>query len=489
MRHLGYGLFCRLLTILPLALVAASCSGTLAGGLAEGSANSATSPNREVRGWVTTADGARLFAPLEVTSILPPAGQSVDVVVDTAGRFQPFSGYGASITDATAWLLRHRMDDAARSQLLQELFSEGGDLSLDLTRITIGASDFSQSRYTYADKVGQAKADIGPARVDLIPTLQEIRAINPGLTVVASPWSAPAWMKTSNSLIKGRLDPAHYGDFAQYLVSYALEMKQAGVPIDMLTIQNEPHFEPEDYPGMRVAPSERASFVGGHLGPLMERDLPNTRLLDWDHNWNEPESPLAVLADNVASPFIDGVAWHCYAGDVSAQSLVHDRFPDKETWFTECSAGDWSGEWSAAFQWSAKMLVIGAPRNWARGVVMWNLALDQDNGPHLGGCGNCRGLITIDARDGTITREPEYYAFAHGSRFLPRNAVRIESTSRLQGIETVAFLGKDDGVVELIVYNGSGEDRAISISGNGRTFKADLPGGSLATFVIQALTH
>ncbi len=469
-----------------LSLVLAACSGAPGSGPIATPSASPLPGVRAIPAWLTTADGSSRLVPFEASEISLGSGQGADVVVDTSVRLQPFAGYGAAITDATAWLLTHDVDAASRAQLLQELFGQGGALGLDITRITIGASDFSRSHYTYADTPGVPDADIAPARAELIPSLLEIRSINPGLTVIASPWSAPAWMKTSGSLIKGRLDPAHHADFARYLVSYAREMQAAGVPVDLLTIQNEPHFEPEDYPGMRVEPAQRAAFVADHLGPVIDREIPQTRLLDWDHNWNEPESPLAVLADAGAAPFVDGVAWHCYAGDVSAQTLVHDRFPDLETWFTECSAGDWSGSWTEAFQWSARNLVIGAPRNWARGVVMWNLALDQDNGPHLGGCGTCRGLITIDTQTGAISREPEYYAFAHGSRFLPADPVRVGSTTAASSIDAVAFLGRQDGVLTLVVFNGKPGAQGLTMSIDGRAYRAQMPSGAVATFVIAA---
>lgn len=456
-----------------------------------------------INGWMTSADGSQRLADMSGLAVQEnDFALAPDIVIDPARRFQPIAGFGAAITDASAFLIQTRMDEATRTAFLEEMFDlrtgqrtrarMGLGLGLSVTRITIGASDFSQSHYTYADTPGQARADIGSARAQLIPTLVAMRAINPQLQIIASPWSAPAWMKDTGSLIKGRLRPDRYRDFARYLVSYGRAMRKAGVPIDLLTIQNEPHFEPADYPGMRVDPQERAAFIADELGPMMRKRLPGVGLLDWDHNWDEPESPLAVLADARARPFVDGVAWHCYGGDVSAQSLVHEQHPDKETWFTECSSGGWSPDWDVAFAWTVSKLVIGTTRNWARGVVMWNLVLDESGGPHLGGCGNCRGLVTIDTATGRITREPEYYAFAHASRFLEPGAVRIASDGADNDIEHVAFQQASSGQqgssgeIVLIVRNSSKIARKLRIAQAGRLVIAELPAGAVATLVWDA---
>jgi glucosylceramidase len=258
-------------------------------------------------------------------------------------------------------------------------------------------------------------------------------------------------------------------------------MKRAGVPINLLTIQNEPHFEPGDYPGMRMEPGERAAFIRGHLGPLMLSEIPQVKLLDWDHNWDQPDSPIAVLSDAKAARYIHGVAWHCYAGNVAAQSVVRDRFPDKETWFTECASGNWRKEWDKSFAWAVQTLIIGSTRNWAKGVVMWNLALDENHGPHLGGCGDCRGLVTIHSKTGAITREPEYYAFAHASKFVRAGAIRIASDSKDKDIETVAFQHGKGGEIVLIVRNGSPVERTVTFGTSSKSYKATLPGGAVAT--------
>jgi glucosylceramidase len=218
-------------------------------------------------------------------------------------------------------------------------------VSLSFLRLPIGASDFSREHYSLADlpagQTGLQSFSMSKAAPQIAATLAA-RKYNSDLLLMASPWSAPAWMKSNDSLITGRLAPTHYADFAAYFDRYLSEMRRFGLPVSYVSVQNEPHFEPADYPGMRVDPASRAAFIGGYLGPLLARRHPGTAILDWDHNWDEAASPLAVLADPAARRYIAGVAWHCYAGGVTAQSRIQDAYPDKDVFFTECSGGAWA---------------------------------------------------------------------------------------------------------------------------------------------------
>lgn len=231
---------------------------------------------------------------------------------------------------------------------------------------------------------------------------------------------------------------------------------------------------------MRMDPAARAKFVGQYLGPLFARSGIRTRILDWDHNWDEPASPLAVLTDSVARRYVSGVAWHCYAGDVSAQGRVHDAYPGKDAFFTECSGGDWAPKFADNLVWMVRHLIIGSTRNWARGVLMWNLALDENHGPHTGGCGNCRGVVTISSRDGTVSRNEEYYALAHASRFVHPGAHRIASTS-LAAPDNVAFRNEDGSKV-LIVLNADSTATNFAVHDGGRAFRYTLPPAAVVTF-------
>jgi glucosylceramidase len=422
----------------------------------------------------------------------------IDVDADSA--HQAIVGFGAALTDASAWLLHIALGDSARTALLAELFGRDSTagrpgIGLSFVRVTIGASDFSRSHYSLDDlPAGSppgarddalAHYSFAPMREHVLPLLQRARALNPALTVMATPWSAPAWMKSTHSLVQGTLRLDAYPAFAAYLQRVVSDFESAGVPVALLSVQNEPHFEPADYPGMRLPPAVRAEFLAHHLGPLLASRNPGTRVLDWDHNWDQPDSPLAVLGDSAARPFVAGVAWHCYGGDVSAQSKVHDAYPEKDAYFTECAGGEWAPNWGDNLRWNTRTLVIGTTRNWARGVALWNLALDERHGPHAGGCNDCRGVLTIDTRTGGVTRNPEYYALAHASRFVRVGARRIASTSPVGDVESVAFRNADDGSRVLVVVNLAKASRVLEVREVGRderTFRAELPAGAVATF-------
>jgi glucosylceramidase len=470
---------------LGLFLAACSSAGTSKPGPAQGSAQGPI-----VHSWVTTGDQSQRLSAQPGRQFGTAALQPLRIEVDTARRYQVMAGFGASITDATAWLMQNRMSGPQREALLQELFSrEGKGIGLDFTRLTIGASDFSRSHYSLNDlppgqtDMALSRFSLDANRADVLPVVKRALALNPRLNVMASPWSAPGWMKTSGSLVKGTLKPGMEDVFSRYMVRYVEAMAAEGVPIFALTLQNEPHFEPDNYPGMRLDPPQRARLIGQHLGPMLAQRGLKVQLFDWDHNWDEPQSPLAVLADPAARPFVAGVAWHCYAGDVKAQGQVHDAFPDKDVWFTECSGGEWNTRWSESLPWMVRNLIIGSTRGWARGVLMWNLALDEDHGPHLGGCNDCRGVVTINSRTGGVTRNLEYYALAHASKFVRQGARRVESTAAVDTLETVAFQNADDGSVVLIVCNSGPAERAASIVQGGQSVRVVFPRESIATLV------
>jgi len=435
--------------------------------------------------WLTTADETQKLAPQPGPQASGPAKGDEAITIDTSKRFQKMQGFGAAMTDASAQLFSQLPEDK-RKAIMTELFGRGSDgLGLSFTRLTVGASDFSPTHYSFDDSPGNAPDpelkhfSIDPARKYVLPRTREALAINPDLMVMISPWSAPAWMKTTKSFYQGKLVPEYYQAFANYLARTVEDFGSEGVPVSMLTIQNEPDFEPADYPGMRVDPPARAEIIGKHVGPVLKARGLKTQVLDYDHNWDDPQLPLAVLKDPIARSYISGVAWHCYEGDVPTQTQVRDAYPDKDVWFTECSGGGWSPDYAEVLGWMTEKLIIGASNHWSRGTLLWNLALDPMHGPHKGGCGDCRGVVTIDPATGTITRNVEYYVLGHASRFVLPGAYRVATTKRGDAVEAASFINPD-GTRVAILYRQSG-DGPVTIGLDGEQYSVAMPAGSVAT--------
>ena len=443
-----------------------------------------------VQVWLSTADGNKQLAREGDIDFGVAAKTGLTFDIDTSRRYQEMVGFGAAITDASAWLIEQHMTPLQRQALLRELFGRDSDgIGLSFARLTIGASDFSRQHFSFDDMPegqrdpGLTHFSIASNREDVLPVVRAARAINPQLLVMASPWSAPGWMKTSGSLIGGTLREDAYAPFAEYLVRYVEAYAAEGVPIYALTVQNEPGFAPHDYPGMRLGATARAKLIGEYLGPLLARRAPTTKILDWDHNWDKPEEPLGVLADPVANRYVAGVAWHCYEGNVRMQAFVHKLHPDKETYLTECSGGEWKPMKDDGLLTIVRRLIIGSTRGWSKGVLLWNLALDENHGPRAGGCTNCRGLVTIDSKTGSYTRTVDYVALAHASRFVRPGAQRIESTEGRDNVDNVAFRNADDGSLAMIVANSSTSTQRFVAHEGERTFAYSMPPRSVATFV------
>ncbi len=410
--------------------------------------------------WVTNGKGSKL---LHRDADIPmyPGSQGM-ISIDTSRRLQEVSGFGAALTGSSAWLI-HQLEPARRKALLRELFDPARGIGISYLRITMGASDFSLRDYTYDDLPAGSqdpqlkRFSLGDDRQDVIPVLKEILEVAPGLRIMATPWSAPAWMKTNGRLAGGKLDPQWYEAYAHYFVKYLRALAAEGIHVDAVTVQNEPLHEAA-YPSMRMEAAEQAVFIRDHLGPLFRREKIHTKIIAYDHNWDEPQYPLTILNDPQAAGYVAGSAFHAYAGDVSAMSRVHDAYPAKELHFTEISGGEWARNFSDNLQWNISNIFIGTMNNWSKSALLWNLALDAAHGPQNRGCSNCRGVLTL--RGDSTLRNVEYYVIAHFSKFVRPGAYRIQSRNDAP-LESVAFLNRDGGKV-LVALNKA--DTAVSFT-------------------------
>lgn len=395
--------------------------------------------------YLTTPDKKSLLTPLAPLAWGTNDPSLPELLVESEKRRQPFLGVGAALTDSSAWLLAKAMEEGTRRETLKALFDPKEGNGFAVLRVCVGASDFAVGgSYTYCDTPDPTLAafSIQRERAYLIPLLKEIKKIQPKLTLIASPWSAPAWMKTTKSLNGGWLKAEHYETYARYWVKYLAAMAAEGVRFAYLTPQNEPRHETKSYPSMRMEPQDQARFIGEHLGPALKKAGLRTKILCWDHNWDGIDFPLGVLAEDKARAFTAGAAFHGYGGEVSAQAKVQAAYPDKELHFTESSGGAWATDFGGNIRWDLTNLLAGSVRYGARSVLKWNLVLDEKWGPQNGGCDNCRGIVTFDRPTGSVVKNEEFYAFGHLGRFVPPGSRHVVSGS-VPGLVSVAFVRPD----------------------------------------------
>lgn len=432
------------------------------------------------------------------------ATDDLDIAVDLGATQQVVRGFGAAMTHSSAELLAMMPDDA-RHDLLLELFSPDGPVRLSTLRVPVGASDFIPGQPFTFDDVGEGETDweldrfdLAPDREHLLPILQQVMAINPDLSIIASPWSPPAWLKTSRSLEGGRLldEDRAYATYAEYLVRFVEGYEEAGVRVQYLTVQNEPQFRhPDGYPGTDM-PYWQAAKLIDQLGPRLRQRGLATEILGFDHNWElspgdaastpAGEDPAFQYATDLlrsdASEWIAGTAFHCYYGDPAAMSRLWEQFPDQQLWVTECSgshAADTPPDqvFADSLAWQSEHLMIASLRNRASAVLTWNLALDPTGGPHHGGCSTCTGVVTIGG-DASVIRNAEYAVLAHVARFVPVGSTRVDST--LSDLPNVAFR-TPTGRTVVVIWNPSDASRPTVVGDGQATVHVEVAARSLAT--------
>lgn len=441
-------------------------------------------PTLPVQVWITSGDGAHLLEPSAIDFVESQDDRLPVIRIDTRQRFQTVAGFGYTLTGGSAALL-HQMGAGERAALLQEFFGKNANsIGVSYLRLSIGASDLDAAVFSYDDlPAGQTDPELrhfnlSKDTLHLLPVLQEILAINPGIKIMGSPWSAPVWMKTNGSSMGGSLKPEFYAAYARYFVKYIQAMQALGISIDAITPQNEPQHDGNN-PSLVMSSLQQADFIKNHLGPAFRAANIATKIVIWDHNCDHPEYPLAILADPAARPFVAGSAFHLYGGDVSALTQVHDAYPDKALYFTEQWTGSTS-QFDGDLNWHMKHVIIGTMRNWSRTALEWNLANDPDFGPHTpGGCSQCRGAVTIDGSK--ATKNVSFYIIAQASKFIPPGSVRVGSNVAAQ-LPNVAFR-TPAGKTVLIALNESAQNAFFQVHAGKKWIRASLPAGTVGTFV------
>jgi O-glycosyl hydrolase len=590
----------------------AGLAGALAGALGLSllmPAAPASAANEVVQKWLTTSDLSQHLTQQANLGFSAASGSGT-ISVDNTQTFQTIVGFGAAMTDTSAWLISNKLSGTAHTNLMNALFSPGQGIGMSWVRIPMGSSDFSATAqpYSYDDNLsastgttvgvgsgrclddtgnptnglqvyiwdctsgnanqqftytsasqlqiagkcldangqgttngtkvilwtcnGQANQqwklyvngtitgvqsrlclDVSGAATangslvqlwtcngqgnqewtrpdptlanfssghDLgytIPDLKEALALNPGLELMANPWSPPGWMKANgqmnNTNHAGTLLASSYGPLAQYFVKFLQGYAAQGVPVHAITPQNEPAF-PSAYPGMEFSEQNEASFAANNLGPALAQANLSPTVLGTDFNTNLLSSYAEpLMQDAGASKYLAGTAWHCYAGGLNAIGTMQAAFPAKDNYETECSDG--------IDPQNAIETFIQSTRNSARTATMWNIAEDQNNGPVIpGGCNACTPLVTINQSTGNVTFDAGYYPVGHFSKFVLPGAKRIAS-STTANLDDVAFRNPNGSLV-LIIDNTSGSTQSFSTSWAGQKFSDPLPSHGIATY-------
>ncbi|HEY1485920.1 MAG TPA: RICIN domain-containing protein [Micromonosporaceae bacterium] len=458
-------------------------------GLIAVSGSAAQAAGASVSVWETTADQSKLLAPQTGATFAAGTGSAGQTITINPGTtYQSMTGFGASLTDSSAWLVAN---SPLRTSIMTKLFDPNQGIGMDFLRQPIGASDFARSVYSYDDMpAGQTDPTLAHFSTShdtayVLPILQQALQLNPATTIMATPWSPPGWMKSSGSMIGGSLNTSNYQVFANYLVKFLQAYKAAGVPVSLLTAQNEPEYSPSNYPGSTLTASQETTLIGSYLGPAIHSAGLSTQILGYDHNWDDTGYPETILGNSAASAYTAGTAWHCYAGNPSAQSTVHNAYPAKDTYFTECSgsqSANPANTFSDSLDWQTENLIIGATRNWAKSVVTWNVALDPSGGPSMN-CTTCTAAVTVNNTAGTATYNAEYYVLGQASKFVKPGAVRIDSNTFGSGnVEDVAFRNPDGSHAIIVENADTSAAHTFNVDESGQFFTYTLPAKAVATF-------
>lgn len=411
------------------------------------------------------------------------ANAYANIEVNAAQKYQTVDGFGYTLTGGSVDVI-NQLNATKRTALLQELFGNGeNSIGVSYIRISIGASDLNATPFTYNDlATGETDLNLDKFSLEkdknLIAMLKEILAINPKILILATPWSAPIWMKDVASFKGGKLKTEYYDVYAKYFVKYIQQMKAEGITIDAVTPQNEPLHDGNN-PSMYMSATDQANFIKNSLGPAFKTANLNVKIIAYDHNCDNPNYPKTILADADAYPYVDGSAFHLYAGDITALLNVYNSYPAKNVYFTE----QWTssqGQFEGDLKWHLRNVIIGSMRNYSKNALEWNLANNASFGPHTdGGCEMCKGAITITSGN-SFERNVAYYIIAHASKFVPMGSTRIESNSG-GSLQNVAFITPSGSKV-LIVENDGSATETFNIKFNGKWVTTSLDAGSVGTY-------
>jgi glucosylceramidase len=448
-----------------------------------------------------------------------PAKKSLTINVDPDKQFQKITGFGGSFTEASAFLL-NKISPENRKKILEAYFgNEGANYSL--TRTHIASCDFSLKNYTYAKVENDLKMEhfsIQDDKNDLIPMILDAQKISKsGFKIIASPWTAPPWMKNNKSYVGGKLLPGFDDAFALYFSKYLSAYKKEGIDIWGITVMNEPHGNGNNWESTLFSPKEMTDFVQNHLGPKLEKDgWGKVNIFGYDQNraglkeWVDE-----MYRDKKSSKYFAGTAMHWYESTYDyfpdALQYAHKKAPEKylietegcvdsevpkwkdDEWYWKKEATDWGWDWASEKDRHLHPKyapvnryatdIIGCLNNYVDGWVDWNMVLDRQGGPNW--FKNwCVAPVIVDQDKDEVYFTPLYYVMAHFSKFMRPGAVKVGCEINHKDVMATAVKNPDGSIV-IAVFNPTKVKYTISININKEMKKITIDAKALQTIVIK----
>ena len=456
---------------------------------------------------------------LKQIETLQASNNDVNIVINTNEEFQTITGFGGSFTESSAYLL-NRLSKENRDKIIEAYFGESG-AKYSLTRTHISSCDFSLNNYTYAPIAGDLELknfSIEEDKDDLIPMIKDAMKVSKeGFKIIASPWTAPPWMKDNKKYVGGKLLPEYYDSFALFFSKYLDAYKAEGISVWGLTPVNEPHGNGNNWESMHFSPEEETDFVQNHLGPKLEANgKGDVKILGYDQNragikeWVD-----AMFKDEASSKYFAGTAIHWYEStfEVFPEDLqyAHNKAPNKylietegcvdseipkwqdDAWYWKKEATDWGWDWAPEDQ---KYLhpkyapvnryardIIGCLNNWVDGWVDWNMVLDKQGGPNW--FENwCVAPIIVDPDNDEVYLTPLYYTMAHFSKYIRPGAKRIGFTNSDKDLQVTAAKNPD-GTIVVIVFNENKKAKSLNLSLNEKNVNINISSQALQTIIVN----
>ncbi len=468
----------------------------------------------EVAVYQTSASGDQLTTKTEFN----PSDSASSIKILPEQKFQTITGFGGSFTQSSAHLL-NGLSKEKRKEVIDAYFSDEG-ARYSLTRTHMNSCDFSTEQYFYAPVADDMNLDsfsIEHDRGDIIPFIKEAMAVSSdGFNIISSPWTAPPWMKDNNHHVGGKLLPKYYEPWALFYSKYLDAYKAEGIDIWGLTVVNEPHGNGNNWESMHFSPKEMTDFVRDYMGPQLEKDGHDVKILGYDQNragikeWVDE-----MYKDEASSKYYSGTAIHWYEStyEVFPEDLqyAHNKAPNKylietegcvdsevpkwkdDNWYWSKEATDWGWDWATE---KDKYLhpkyapvnryardIIGCLNNWVDGWIDWNMLLDKQGGPNW--FKNwCVAPVLVDTETDEVYYTPIYYTMAHFSKFIRPGALRIGMETDDKDLQATAAQNPD-GTIAIVVFNEDNRAKNFTIELNGSSKSISIDPQAIQTIVIQ----